>query len=72
MRKVTNHYFVSPQIESIDVKFLKSCTTNIKTTAIGKIVKKGKSVAFTTGELYQDGNLVAVASATNKIIHIQD
>ena len=61
-----------PLTLDIDVKFLKSCSPNIKTTAIGKIIKKGKSVTFTTGELYQDGNLVAVASATNKIIHIKN
>ena len=41
-----------PLTLDIDVKFLKSCTPNIKTTAIGKIVKKGKSVAFTTCLLY--------------------
>ena len=57
-----------PLTLDLDVKFLKPCAPNILVKATGKIVRKGKSVVFTTGELYQDNVLIAVASATNKII----
>ena len=57
-----------PLTLDLDVKFLKPCVPNILVKATGKIVRKGKSVVFTTGELYQDNKLIAVASATNKII----
>ena len=59
-----------PLTLDIDIKFLKSCKPNIKTIAKSKIIRKGKSIAFTNGELYQDNILVAVGSATNKIIQI--
>ena len=59
-----------PLTLDIDIKFLKSCKPNIKTIAKSKIIRKGKSIAFTNGELYQNDTLVAVGSATNKIIHI--
>ena len=59
-----------PLTLDIDIKFLKSCKPNIKTIAKSKIIRKGKSIAFTNGELYQNDTLVAIGSATNKIIHI--
>ena len=59
-----------PLTLDIDIKFLKSCKPNIKTIAKSKIIRKGKSIAFTNGELYQDNILVALGSATNKIIQI--
>ena len=59
-----------PLTLDLDIKFLKSCVPNIKTTAISKIVRKGKSIIFTTGELYQNNQLIAVGTATNKIINI--
>jgi acyl-coenzyme A thioesterase PaaI-like protein len=33
-----------------------------------KILKAGKSIVFTSAELFQDGNLIATASATNKLV----
>ena len=36
--------------------------------ATGKIVRKGKSIAYTSGELYQEDKLIAIGTATNKII----
>ena len=59
-----------PLTLDLDIKFLKSCVPNIKTTAISKIVRKGKSIIFTSGELYQNNQLIAVGTATNKIINI--
>ena len=34
------------------------------------IVKKGKSIAFTRCELHQNDNLIAVSSATNKLVNL--
>ncbi len=59
-----------PLTLDLDVKFLKSCVPNLKTIASSKIVRKGKSIIFTSGELYQNNELIAVGSATNKIINI--
>jgi len=38
--------------------------------AKGEITKMGKSIAFTSGELYQGDILVATATATNKMIKL--
>ena len=59
-----------PLTLDLDIKFLKSCVPNVKTIASSKIVRKGKSIIFTSGELYQNNELIAVGSATNKIINI--
>ena len=59
-----------PLTLDLDVKFLKSCSPQTKVIAKSKIIKKGKSIAFTSGELYQDDVLIAVATATNKLISI--
>ena len=61
-----------PLTLDIDVKFLNSCIPNKIVTAKSKIDKKGKSIVFTSGNLYQDDKLIAVASATNKIIKVKD
>jgi acyl-coenzyme A thioesterase PaaI-like protein len=36
----------------------------------GEITKMGKSIAFTSGELYQGDTLIATATATNKMIKL--
>jgi len=59
-----------PLTLDLDIKFLKSCAPNLKTIASSKIVRKGKSIVFTSGELYQNDELIAFGSATNKIINI--
>ena len=41
-----------------------------KVIASSTIVKKGKSIAFTRCELHQNDSLIAVSSATNKLINI--
>ena len=38
--------------------------------AKGEITKMGKSIAFTSGELYQGDILIATATATNKMIKL--
>jgi|TARA_B100001063_G_scaffold76018_1_gene70276 acyl-coenzyme A thioesterase PaaI-like protein len=59
-----------PLTLDLDVKFLKSCIPNVKAVALSKIVRKGKSIIFTSGELYQNDELIATGTATNKIINI--
>ena len=59
-----------PLTLDLDIKFLKSCIPNVKTIASSKIVRKGKSIVFTSGKLYQNNELIAVGTATNKIINI--
>jgi acyl-coenzyme A thioesterase PaaI-like protein len=38
--------------------------------AKGEITKMGKSIAFTSSELYQGDTLIATATATNKMIKL--
>jgi acyl-coenzyme A thioesterase PaaI-like protein len=38
--------------------------------AKGEITKMGKSIAFTSGALYQGETLIATATATNKMIKL--
>ena len=59
-----------PLTLDLDIKFLKSCIPNVKAVASSKIVRKGKSIVFTSGKLYQNNELIAVGTATNKIINI--
>ena len=37
---------------------------------VNRIVKKGKSIAFTSGELIQDNVVIAVATSTSKLVNI--
>ena len=57
-----------PLTLDLDIKFLKPCIPDILVKAKGKIKRKGKSVIFTSGEIYQNNQLIAIATATNKII----
>ena len=57
-----------PLTLDLDVKFLKPCVPDILVIAKGKIKRKGKSVVVTSGEIYQNNQLIAIATATNKII----
>ena len=57
-----------PLTLDIDVKFLNSCIPDNKVTSRAKIIKQGKSIVFTTANLFQRDDLIATASASNKII----
>ena len=57
-----------PLTLDIDVKFLNSCIPDHKVTSIAKIIKQGKSIVFTSANLFQKDDLIATASASNKII----
>jgi len=59
-----------PLTLDIDVKFLQPCVPNSVVTAKSRIIRKGNSISFTTGELYQNDIMIATASASNKIINI--
>ncbi|MDA0976134.1 MAG: PaaI family thioesterase [Proteobacteria bacterium] len=56
-----------PLTLDIDVKFLRPCAPGpIKTVA--KIIKEGRSICFTDAVLYQNDKLIAISSATNKMV----
>ena len=57
-----------PLTLDIDVKFLNSCIPDQKVTSRAKIIKQGKSIVFTSANLFQKDDLIATASASNKII----
>ncbi len=57
-----------PLTLDIDVKFLNSCIPDHKVTSRAKIIKQGKSIVFTSAKLFQKDDLIATASASNKII----
>ena len=57
-----------PLTLDIDVKFLNSCIPDHKVTSRAKIIKQGKSIVFTSANLLQKNDLIATASASNKII----
>ena len=57
-----------PLTLDIDVKFLNSCIPDQKVTSRAKIIKQGKSIVFTSANLFQKDDLIATASASDKII----
>jgi acyl-coenzyme A thioesterase PaaI-like protein len=62
-----HEFKVNPLTLNIDVTYLLPCRpAEVEVTA--RILKAGKSIVFTSAELAQDGNLVATASATNKLV----
>jgi len=62
-----HEFKVNPLTLNIDVTYLLPCRpAQVQVTA--KILRAGKSIVFTSAELTQDGNLVATASATNKLV----
>ena len=60
-----------PLTLDIDVKFLNSCIPDHKVTSRAKIIKQGKSIVFTSANLFQKDDLIATASASNKIIQFK-
>ena len=60
----------APLTLDLDVKFLKSCSPDQKVIAISKIVKKGNSIAFASGKLLQNDDVIAVATSTSKLVNI--
>ena len=60
---------VNPLSLNINVNFIAPGAPG-EFVAKGEITKMGKSIAFTSGELYQSDILVATATATNKMIKL--
>ena len=54
-----------PLTLDIDVKFLNSCIPDHKVTSRAKIIKQGKSIVFTSANLFQKDDLIATASAVS-------
>lgn len=65
-----HEFKVNPLSLDIDVKYLLPCKP-ARLEVNAEILKMGKSIAFTSAKLYQDGNLVATATATNKLITLR-
>ena len=64
-----HEFKINPLSLDIDVKYLLPCKP-ARLVVNAKILKMGKSIAFTSAELYQEDNLVATATATNKLLRI--
>ena len=64
-----HEFKINPLSLDIDVKYLLPCKP-ARLVVKAKILKMGKSIAFTSAELYQEDNLVATATATNKLLTI--
>jgi acyl-coenzyme A thioesterase PaaI-like protein len=62
-----HEFRVNPLTLNIDVTYLLPCRP-AQVQVAAKILRAGKSIVFTSAELIQDGNLVATASATNKLV----
>ena len=63
----THKFTLNPLTLKMDVSYILSCRPGLLEVQ-SKVLKMGRSIAFTTAEMYQDGNLIATASATNKLV----
>ena len=59
---------VTPLTLNIDVTYLLPCRP---AEVRAKVLKMGRSIAFTSAEMFQDDTLIATASATNKLVKIK-
>ncbi len=60
----------APLSLDIDVKFFNICTPG-PITAIAKIIKQGKSIAFTEASIFQNNKLIASSTSTNKLVPLR-
>ena len=67
----THQFTLNPLTLKMDVSYILSCRPGLLEVQ-SKVLKMGRSIAFTTAEMYQDGNLIATASATNKLVQFDD
>jgi acyl-coenzyme A thioesterase PaaI-like protein len=63
-------FTVNPLTLNLDITYLLSCRP-APVELRSKVLKMGKSIAFTSAEMLQDGILIATASATNKLVKIK-
>tara|TARA_B110001452_G_scaffold13915_1_gene11469 strand:- start:2201 stop:2602 length:402 start_codon:yes stop_codon:yes gene_type:complete len=63
-------FTVNPLTLNLDITYLLSCRP-APVELRSKVLKMGKSIAFTSAEMFQDGVLIATASATNKLVQIK-
>ena len=63
-------FTVNPLTLNLDITYLLSCLP-APVELRSKVLKMGKSIAFTSAEMFQDGVLIATASATNKLVKIK-
>ena len=67
----THKFTLNPLTLKMDVSYILSCRPGFLEVQ-SKVLKMGRSIAFTTAEMYQDGHLIATASATNKLVKFDD
>ena len=58
---------VNPLTLDINVQFLRPCTVG-EITVKAKYIKDGKTIAYTSAELFQNDKIVASATATSKFV----
>ena len=58
---------VNPLTLDINVQFLRPCTVG-EITVKAKYIKDGKTIAYTSAELFQNNKIVASATATSKLV----
>ena len=67
----THKFTLNPLTLKMDVSYILSCRPWFLEVP-SKVLKMGRSIAFTTAEMYQDGHLIATASATNQLVKFDD
>ena len=50
--------------------FLLPCEPKKQINVVSTIIKNGKSIVFTEAKMYQEDKLIALSSASNKIINL--
>ena len=63
-------FMVNPLTLKLDISYLLSCRP-APVELRAKVLKMGKTIAFTSAEMFQDDKLIATASATNKLVKIK-
>ena len=58
---------VNPLTLDINVQFLRPCTVG-EITVKARYIKDGKTIAYTSAELFQNNKIVASATATSKLV----
>ena len=60
---------INPLTLNLDITYLMPCRPSL-VEARARVLKMGRSIVFTTAELFQDDKLIATATATNKLTDI--
>ena len=64
-----HNFTVNPLTLKMDVTFILPCKPK-KVICKSKILKMGKSIVFTTAEMFQNNEIIATSSASSKLIRL--